>query len=889
MDLLRTLLSRIASLVRRTKLDEDLEEELRAHIGLATEENVKRGMSTQKARMAALRTFGGVTQAKERYREQRGFSFLEGLGRDTRFALRQLRKSWAFTATAAITLALGIGGNTVIFSIVNGVLLNPLPFSEPDRLVTLHESKPNFASGSISYPNFLDWQKDNRVFSAMAVARGYAFSFTGRGDAEQVNAEFVSGDFFRILGVQPILGRTFTVEEEQPGAGPVALVSEGLWRRKLDSAPNILGRSITLDGRDYTVVGVIPASFHLRVPAFQEQDIYAPIRQWNNNLLMSRGSGLGIHGIARLKPGVSLEQARADMDSVTRQLAAAFPDADHGIGASIIPLKEMMVGEIRPTLLLLLAAVGFVLLIACVNVASLLLARSAARRREFAIRAALGASRGRIVRQLLTESLLLGIAAGGIGLLLAVWGTRAAINSLPAALPRAEEIGLDFHVLIFTMAMSLLVGIVFGLAPALRSSQFSPQSALKEGGRGAGGTNHRTLNALVVFEMAIALVLLIGAGLMVRSIAQLWSVDPGFNPDRVLSFGLTLPPSMAKAPPDEIRAALRVVDDKLASTPNIQAVSQTWGALPIASDDEQLFWLDGQPKPTNENEMNWAIDYIVEPDYLKVMQTRLISGRFFTPQDDRHSPAVAVIDEVLAHKFFPNQNPVGKRIYLNNTGAKVEIVGVAAHVKQWGLDLDDTNSLRAQLYLPCLQMPDSFISAGTGVVVRYRGSLAAAFDSIRAANKQMSSQQVIYGAQSMESILSDSMADRRFAMILLGAFAELALVLASVGIYGVMAYLVGERTQEIGIRMALGAKRGDVLSLVLWRGARLTLVGAGIGIGATLLLTPLMRSLLFEVKSYDPIILASVTALMMAVALAACVIPARRAASIDPMRALRTE
>ena len=345
MDLLRTLpLTASHRYSRRNKLEQDLDEELRAHIGLATEENLKLGMSSRKARTVALRTFGGLTQAKEQYRAQRGFPFFEGLAQDIRFALRQLRKSWAFTATAAITLALAIGGNTVIFSIVNGVLLDPLPFPEPDQLVTLHESKPNFDRGSISYPNFLDWQKNNRVFSAMAVARRYAFSFTGRGDAEQVNAEFIAGDFFRILGVQPILGRTFTAEEEQPGAGPVALIGEGLWRRKLDSAPGILGSSITLDGRAYTVVGVIPAGFHLRMPAFQEQDIYAPIRQWDNDALMHRGAGLGIHGIARLKPGVSLEQARAGMDSVTRQLAAFYPDADHGIGASIIPLKEMMVG-----------------------------------------------------------------------------------------------------------------------------------------------------------------------------------------------------------------------------------------------------------------------------------------------------------------------------------------------------------------------------------------------------------------------------------------------------------------------------------------------------------------------------------------------------------------
>jgi len=607
-----------------------------------------------------------------------GGHLVETIVQDVRVGLRMLRKSPGFAAAAILTLALGIGVNTVIFSIVNGVLLNPLPFPQPDRLVTLHESKPNFAQGSISYPNFLDWQKDNRAFSAMALARRYAFSLTGRGDAEQVNAEFVSADFFSLLGVNPVFGRTFTLEEEQAGAGPVALISEGLWRRKFDAAPNVLGQTITLDGRNYTIVGVIPASFHLRLPSFHEQDVYAPIRQWNNPLLMNRGAGLGFHGIARLKPGVTLEQARADMDEVTRNLAADFPDTDQGASASIVPLKEQIVGDVRQILVVLLGAVGFVLLIACVNVASLMLARSAGRSREFAVRTALGASRGRVIRQLLTESLLLGIAAGGIGLFLAIWGTRAALKFLPATLPRAEEIGLDFHVLAFTMAISLLVGTLFGLAPALRASQSNPHTALKEGGRGSSGTQHRALNTLVVVEMAVALVLLIGAGLMVRSLIRLWSVDPGFNPGNVLTFGLSLPPTMMNASPDRIRAAFREVDNKLASTPNIKAVSQTWGALPMSVDDEQLFWLDGQPRPTNQNDMNWAVDYIVEPDYLRVMETPLKRGRFFTSQDNEHSPLVAVIDEVFAHKYFPGQNPIGKRITLNNSGKTMEIVGVVA-------------------------------------------------------------------------------------------------------------------------------------------------------------------------------------------------------------------
>jgi predicted permease len=561
MDAIRMLLSRCAALFKRQDLDKDLDEELEGHIEMATEENRARGMNEQAARTAALRDFGGATQAKEAYRTQRAL-FLETLAQDIRFAGRQLRRSPGFTVTAVLTLALGIGGNTAVFSIVNGVLLNPLPFPHSEQLVGLHESKPNFENGSISYPNFLDWRNNNHSFSWMAVARGYSFTFTGRGDAEQVNADFISSGYFSLLGVRPILGREFMQTEDQPGASPAAMISEGLWRRKFGASSNIVGQTITLDSKNFLIVGVVPASLEVRTQGFRNLDVYAPIPQWSNSVLMNRGAGLGFHGIARLKPGVSVEQARADMAQLTRNLAEEYPDADRGIGASIIPLKEQLVGSTRQFLLVLLAAVGFVLLIACVNVASLLLAKSAGRSREFAVRTALGASRARVIRQLLTESLFLGIAAGVLGTIPAIVGMHAALKMLPSALPRSGEIGVDFRVLAFTTILSLLTGTLFGLAPALKISKGDTQSGLKDGGRGTSRTQGRALGTFVVVEIAVALVLLTGAGLMIRSMVRLWDVDPGFNAKNVLTLGLSLPPTTASASPDAIRATMRELNTR---------------------------------------------------------------------------------------------------------------------------------------------------------------------------------------------------------------------------------------------------------------------------------------------------------------------------------------
>ena len=819
---------------------------------------------------------------------------METLLQDIAYGLRTLRKSPRFTAVAVLTLALGIGANTALFTVVNGVLLNPLPFSRSEQLVALHESKPNFEGGSISYLNFLDWQKDNHTFASMAISRGNDFSLTGTGDAEQIRGEFVSSDFFNVLGVKPLLGRSFLPGEDRIGAAPIALISAGLWESKFKSNPEIVGQGITLDGKSYTIVGVIPASFHLQIPGFREGQAYVPIGQWSNPWLNRRGAGLGIHGIGRLKSGLTIEQARSDMESVTHNLSIAFPDDDKGISAKLVPLKQQIVGEVRPLLLVLLGAVGFVLLIACVNVANLLLARSTGRAREFAIRCALGAGQARIARQLLTESVLLSLIGGGLGVLFALWGTRAALGVLPAALPRAEAIAFDSRVLFFTLGISLLTGLLSGLSPAfLKTSRLTLHDSLKESGRGISGGRHRIQSAFVIAEMGLALVLLIAAGLMLRSLTELWRTDPGFNPHNVLTFSVSLPPSMMKATPDAIRAKYRDLEARFASIPTVRGASLTWESLPMGWDDEEVFWPEGAPKPSSNNDMKWTILYVVGPDYLKVMGTPLLRGRFLTAQDNENSPGVAIVDDVFARKYFPSQDPIGKILnFENSRSGKVEIVGVVEHVKQWGLDSDDTQPLRAQMYVSSMQMPDRYISlapSGSGVILRADAITPALLDAIRHTNREMSSEQVLFGVRTMDEIIARSLAERRFSMILLTVFAVLAVTLATIGIYGVISYVVGQRTQEIGVRMALGASYRDILRLVLGSAGRLAAIGVAVGLSLAFALTRLMSGLLYGVRATDPMTFLAVTVLLSVVAIAAGYIPARRAARVDPMVALRYE
>src|SRR5881392_4100830 len=654
---------------------------------------------------------------------------------DVRYGLRVLAKNPGFTAIAVLTLALGIGANTALFSVVSGVLLNPLPFPSPDELVAVYTKSPTFQESSVSYPNFLDWQKDSHSFASLCAFRSDDFNMTGAGEPDRVHTHMISAEFFTALGMQPLLGRAFGPEEDKAGAGPVAILSDGLWNRKFGSAQDVLGKNITLNGKAYTIIGVAPG----HITGLSNTDIFVPIGQWNDPTFRDRRISMGMNSIGRLKAGVNLDQARAEMSRIAENLAVAYPEANKGSGISLIPLKTDVVGNVKGILLVLLGAVSFVLLIACANVANLLLARSTGRAREFAIRSALGAGPIRVVRQLLTESVLLGIAGGCIGLALAKLGTKVILAALAGTLPRAEEISLDAHVIFYTFGISLLTGIAFGLAPALKALRPDMHETLKEGGRGASGARHRTQSVFVVFEMAMAVVLLIGAGLMIRTLSALWNVNPGFDAHNVLTF-LISSTSDPNATADQLRAKYRAMLAQLEGIPGVEAVSLMGGSLPMTGDSELPFWRDGQPKPQHENEMTFALFYLVNADYHRAMRIPVIRGRSFSEQDNEHSPTVALIDTSLAHKFFPNEDPIGKRINLGLLDMQPEIVGVVGHVQHWGLGAREHEGLEVQLYLPVWQIPDKFwplLANGSQYVARTTGSTVGLATSIRQAAEKV--------------------------------------------------------------------------------------------------------------------------------------------------------
>jgi predicted permease len=871
-------------------MEEEMDNELWFHIGLYTEDLVSKGVAIEEAKRRAHAEFGAVEARKEECREALGLRLLDELRADLRYAFRTLWRAPAFTLVAIVSLALGIGANTAIFSVVNGVLLNPLPYQEPDQLVALYTGMSDGSRATTSYPNFLDWAHDNNSLASLAMYRADSFSFTGLAESERIPAEMVSASFFPLLGVHPVLGRTFLATEDELGGSPVVLISEGFWKRKFGSSSDVLGKPIWLNGTAYTIIGVIPANFHFYARNFQASDVYVPIGQYNVSGFRDRRVTNGTDVVGRLKPGITFAQADADIRALGQHMAEQFPDADKGKAITLVPLKQDMVGSIEPLLMILMGAVASVLLIACVNVANLLLVRSTLRTREVAIRSTLGASRGRVIRQLLVESILVALMGGVVGYLIAFWGTKAGIGMLPEVLPRVEEVRVDGRVLLVMTAVSVIAGVLFGLVPAIRISRPDLHETLKEGGRGSSGVRHRTQGVFVVSEVALALVLLMGAGLMIRSLLAIWRIDPGFDYDHLLTAHVSFPPSINS--PDAVRVMWRQMDHELGSVHGLKAASLSVGASPMGNDNAIPFWLEGQPKPPSQTAMNWSLTYFVEPDYLKVMRIPLKRGRFLTSQDNEHSPLVTVIDDQFARRYFGDRNPVGRRVNLDILNWTVQIVGVVGHVKQWGLDENPTSSLQAQCYFSAFQIPDSFIpmlGGDAGVTFRTERTPLAQVSSIRNALSKVNSELVLYRPVTMDEIVSDSLAERRFSMILLAVFATLALTLSCVGIYGVISYLAGQRTHEIGIRVALGAERRDVFGMVLGDGLRMAAAGIAIGLVSSFALARLITHMLFGISAHDPLTFLSVVGLLSSVALLACYLPARRASMVDPMVALRYE
>jgi predicted permease len=807
---------------------------------------------------------------------------------DLRYAVRMLAKSPMFTAIAVLTLALGIGGNTAIFSVVNSVLLKPLPYQNPDRLVILSEKAPQFPEMSVSYMNYEDWKAQAKSFEQMAAIRNETLDLTGQGSAQHLQARQVSAGFFAMLGVHPALGREFLPEEDKPGAAPVTMIGYGLWQEKFGGDPQIVGKTIKLSEMSYTVVGVLPEHFWFYIAP----DVVTPVGNSTGLWRTNRELRSGTYGVARLRAGVTLNEAGAELSGIAARLAKEYPKANADHGANVAVMLQDVVGDVSQSLYLMLGAVGFVLLIACVNVANLLLVRAASRQKEIAVRAAMGASRTRMVRQLLTESVCLAVTGGAIGMLLAYWGTNALVKAVPGSLPRAEVISMDWRVLLFTFGVSLLTGVLFGLIPALRAAKTDVQSTLKEQTRGTTGSHHRLQGVLVVAELGLALVLLACAALTIRSVALLRHVDPGFRASNALTFNISLS-TVSYDTPVKIRSYFHEVLRRLEALPGVQAAAVSTD-LPMRDDSEIFLYAADRPKPT-QDKMSWAMFYTVSPGYQDAMGLRLIKGRFISAQDNEKGAPVVVIDESMARGLFPNEEALGKSIIVpfEHFDQPREIVGVVNHVKHTGLVQDATTLIKYELYMPFDQIPDQFygeLSGGSmALVVRTTGSATSIGNAVMQTVRDMDRDQPVFGLEPMEQIIEESVAAQRFATLLLGMFAGIALLLGSVGIYGVMSYLVTQRTHEMGIRMALGATRIDVMRLVLRYGLTLAAAGLVLGLIGSVALTRLLATLLYGISPTDPLTLGTMGAVLVGVALLACYLPARRATRVDPMVALRYE
>jgi len=802
---------------------------------------------------------------------------------DLRYALRILARNRGFTAIAILTLALGIGANTAIFSVVNAVLLRPLEFRDPSRLVIVAE-KSSFPVISTSYQNWLDWREQSHSFESLEGTRGTTLTLTGAGEPERMNARMATAGLFPLLGVNTIAGRTFAADEDRASGTPVVLLSYGLWQRRFGGSQEIMGKPINLDSRPYTVIGVLPPGFQILQPA----DVFLPFTPWAKTLPDDRNWHPGIIAIARLKPGVSREQSRIEMLAITKRLEQQYPDYNTGTSADIVGLQEQMVQNVRPALILLLGAVSFVLLIACVNVANLLLARSASRGREVAIRTSMGASRSRIVRQLLTESVLVSVAGGVLGLALASAALGPLLRISAGSVPQAFSVTLDRSVLLFTMTLSVLTGLVFGIVPALRTAKLDLRETLNEGSRGstAGPGQHRLRAVLVATEIALAMLLLVGAGLLLRSFSRLQEVPPGFQADHLLVADIPLSQNAYAKPEQRFEFFDRLVD-RTKSLPGVRSAAAA-SFLPVSGGGSIIhFNIYGRP-PKSPHEFVAAGYRTVTPRYFETLGVPLLQGRLFTAADTDKAPAVAVINATMARTFFSGENPIGKRMQLGALPDKevpwMEVVGVVGDVLQ-GLDLGPA----AEMYLPYRQADALLPVFQMSIVLRTAADPSTQASALRSALAEIDSNQPLVNVRSMQENMSASVAQPRFRTWLIGIFAALALLLAAVGVYGVMSYTVTQRTSEIGIRVTLGAQSTDVFRSIVGEGARIALLGVGAGLIAALALTRLLRTFLYGISASDPLTFATVAFLLALISVAACYFPARRATRVDPIVALRYE
>lgn len=827
---------------------------------------------------------------------------MQTLLQDIRYGARLLMKNPGFTLVALLALALGIGANTAIFSVINAVLLRPLSYAEPERLVIFWERTPQMDT-SVAYLNYVDWRDRNSVFDSLMAARRESFNLTGAGEAERLGGRMVSASFFKTFGVPPARGRDFVESDDRPEAAPTVILAHGFWQRRFGGDEGILNQTITLDGRSFTVIGIAAADFSYGATV----DLFVPIGLWANDY-QERGMHPGIYLVGRLKSGVSIEQAKSDLDAIMAALGEQFPDSNRDRSTRITSLYENTVEESRSMLLMLVGAVAFVLLIACANVANLLLARAATRQKEIALRTVLGAGRLRIMRQLLTESVLLALGGGALGLLFAVWSKDALLSFLPEGVPRLQEVSLDAGVLLFTALTALVTGVLFGLIPALQASKPQLSDVLKDSERGTTGQRHRVRNGLVIAEVALAFVLLIGAGLMARSFWQLQQLERGFDSQNVLTmqFGMQLRPPASQPtggnPADaadagnqaddetskQAKAYLSQLEEKIAALPGVQSLAISNG-LPFLGAPENSFYVEGDDN-RNVEHSKMGVWFVTTSDYQKTLGIRLLRGRFFDERDTAGSKRVAVIDEKFANLYYPDQDPVGRQILGPSGTPNLEIIGVVANVKHYGLEGEVP--VQAQYYFALAQAPPMYLRhlvQRLVLTVKTEGEATALAAAVRAEILSLNREQPVFNIRTLDEIINESLAARRFSLALLVVFAVVALLLAGVGIYGVMAYSVTQRTHEIGIRMALGAQSRDVLRLVVGQGMKLVAAGLGIGIAAAFALTKLLASQLFAVSAADPLTYGAITLLLGGVAFLANYLPAYRASKVDPMVALRYE